>query len=269
MTTLFTPLSQLATACAFSLGLLIGSPALAEDNAQKGLTIAAEVQTRDSGWGDSHATMEMTLTNKQGRSSQRKLEMQTLEVENDGDKTLTIFHEPRDVKGTAFLSFSHALEADQQWLYLPALKRVKRISSANKSGPFLGSEFAFEDLSSLEIEKYSYEYLRDDTLGEYPVFVVKYVPQYEHSGYQYLEVWIDQKEYIIRKTEYYDRKGSHLKTLEFNQYKQYLDKYWRAMEYVVQNHQTGKRTQLDWTNYSFQNGIDDKDFTQSALKRAR
>lgn len=269
MTTIFTPLSQLATACAFSLGLLIGNPALAEDNAQKGLTIATEVQTRDSGWGDSHATMEMTLTNKQGRSSQRKLEMQTLEVENDGDKTLTVFHEPRDVKGTAFLSFSHALEADQQWLYLPALKRVKRISSANKSGPFLGSEFAFEDLSSLEIEKYSYEYLRDDTLGEYPVFVVKYVPQYEHSGYQYLEVWIDQKEYIIRKTEYYDRKGSHLKTLEFNQYQQFLDKYWRAMEYVVQNHQTGKRTQLDWTNYSFQNGIDEKDFTQSALKRAR
>ena len=269
MKNLFTPIATLAAACVFSLGALTGAQAWAEDNAKKGLTIATEVQVRDSGWGDSHATMEMTLTNKQGRSSQRKLEMQTLEVENDGDKTLTIFHEPRDVQGTAFLSFSHALEADQQWLFLPALKRVKRISSSNKSGPFLGSEFAFEDLSSLEIEKYSYEYLRDDTLGEDPVFVVKYVPQYDHSGYQHLEVWIDQKEYIIRKTDYFDRKGSHLKTLEFNQYKQYLDKYWRSMEYIVQNHQTGKRTTLNWTDYSFKTGIDESDFSQSALKRAR
>ncbi|HEY7772304.1 MAG TPA: outer membrane lipoprotein-sorting protein [Marinagarivorans sp.] len=269
MKVLLSTLPRWALACALGLAAVNATRATADDAAQKGLTIASEVQNRDRGWGDSHATMEMILTNKQGRSSERKMEMKTLEVDGDGDKTLTIFHQPRDVEGTAFLSFSHALEPDQQWLYLPALKRVKRISSANKSGPFLGSEFAFEDLSSLEIEKYQYEYLRDDTLDGHPVFLVKYVPQYEHSGYQYLDVWIDQQEYIIRKIAFYDRKGAHLKTLDFTDFEQFNDKYWRAMKYVVQNHQTGKKTTLNWTEYTFDNGLDDSDFSQSALKRAR
>jgi hypothetical protein len=64
--------------------------------------------------------------------------MDTIEVKGDGDKSLSIFDSPRDVKGTALLTFTHALESDEQWLYLPALKRVKRISFSNKSGPFLG-----------------------------------------------------------------------------------------------------------------------------------
>ena len=235
----------------------------------KGFVIAKEVQDRDSGWGNTHATMEMILNNKQGQSSKRSMEMKTLEVAGDGDKSLTIFHEPLDVAGTAFLSFSHALEADQQWLYLPALKRVKRISSANKSGPFLGSEFSFEDLASFEVEKYNYEFVRDDKIQDTPVFVVKYLPRYENSGYQYLEIWIDQKEYIMRKIDFYDRKGAHLKTLDFNNYQQFNNKYWRAMNFIVSNHQTGKSTQLNWSNYQFNAGLSDADFNQSALKRAR
>lgn len=234
----------------------------------KGFTIAKKVQDRDSGWGDSQAKMEMILTNKHGQSSRRSMEMKTLEVIGDGDKSLTIFHTPRDVQGTAFLSFSHALEADEQWLYLPALKRVKRISSANKSGPFLGSEFAFEDLSSFEVEKYDYEFIREDILDNHAVFVVKYIPKYSHSGYTHLAVWIDQKEYIFRKIDFYDRKGSHLKTLAFNQYKPF-GTYWRAMEYTVNNHQTGKSTILNWQDYAFNTGLTEADFSQSALKRAR
>lgn len=252
-----------------SVSALMIQPALAEDAATKGHRIAKEVQDRDSGWGNTHATMEMILTNKHGRTSKRQMELKTLEVDNDGDKSLTVFHEPRDVKGTAFLSFSHALEPDQQWLFLPALKRTKRISSANKSGPFLGSEFAFEDLSSFEVEKYQYEYLRDDNVGEYPVFIVKYIPQYKHSGYQYLEIAIDQKEYIMRKIDFYDRKGSHLKTLSFNKYKRFNDRYWRSMEYSVINHQTGKKTDLNWTKYEFDTGLTDANFNQASLKRAR
>ncbi|WP_053981721.1 outer membrane lipoprotein-sorting protein [Marinagarivorans algicola] len=234
----------------------------------KGFTIAKEVQDRDSGWGDSHAKMEMILSNKQGQSSRRTMELKTLEVAGDGDKSLTVFHTPRDVQGTAFLSYSHALEADEQWLYLPALKRVKRISSANKSGPFLGSEFSFEDLSSFEVEKYTYEFIREDTLAGNRVFVVQYTPKYSHSGYTHLEVWIDQKEYLFRKIEFYDRKASHLKTLEFNEYKAF-GKYWRAMEYKVSNHQTGKSTILNWQDYAFKTGLNDADFNKNALKRAR
>lgn len=254
--------------CIFSAVLLSGH--VFADNKVKGLGIAKEVQDRDSGWGNTSAEMTMKLINKKGNTSERKMTLKTLEIEHDGDKALTVFQEPRDVKGTAFLSFSHALEADQQWLFLPALKRVKRISSSNKSGPFLGSEFAFEDLSSFEVEKYDYEFIRDDKYNDLDIAVVKYIPKYEFSGYQFLDVWIDTAEYRIQKIDYYDRKGELLKTSKFNKYKSFLEgKYWRSMEYVVENHQTGKKTILDWTNYIFDSGLTDADFNKNALKRSK
>lgn len=158
---------------------------------EKGLAIAVEMDERDKGWVDQQASLVMVLRNKHGQESTRRIRVKSLEVEADGDKSLTIFDSPPDVKGTAFLSFSHALKADDQWLYLPALKRVKRISSANKSGPFMGSEFAYEDLASQEVEKYSYRWLRDELLEDRKTMVIERIPRYEHSGYTRQIVWVD------------------------------------------------------------------------------
>jgi len=133
---------------------------------QRGLEIAVEADRRDTGFHDSQAAMRMILRNKRGDESTREIRVRTLEQLDDGDKSLTIFDKPADVRGTNFLTFTHKTGPDDQWLYLPALKRVKRISSRNKSGPFMGSEFAYEDLSSQEIEKYTYKYLRDEACGE-------------------------------------------------------------------------------------------------------
>lgn len=240
-----------------------------DDAREKGYAIAQEVESRDNGWGDSQALMQMVLQNKRGDRSQRELRIQSLEVKGDGDKSLTVFDQPRDVKGTALLSFSHAVEPDQQWLYLPALKRVKRISSANKSGPFMGSEFAFEDLTSFELEKYDYKYLRDEFVNEQDCYVVKYFPKYEHSGYTYQDVWIDKAEHRVQKIDFYDRKSSLLKSLTFSDYQQFLGKYWRALTMSMENHQTGKSTVLTWSNYEFNVGLSDGDFNKNSLKRAR
>ncbi|MCK5642395.1 MAG: outer membrane lipoprotein-sorting protein, partial [Gammaproteobacteria bacterium] len=144
----------------FSLVAFTGA-VLAETPEEKGLAIAVEADKRDQGWSDQATVMKMILRNSQGAESMREIRGKTLEVKGDGDKSLTIFDTPRDIKGTAFLSFTHALKADEQWLYLPALKRVKRISSSNKSGPFMGSEFAYEDISSQEVEKYKYKFIKD------------------------------------------------------------------------------------------------------------
>lgn len=253
------------------LGLLPVAAAAQDGNEArtKGLHIAQEIQNRNTGWGDSKALMQMVLFNRRGDRSERKLHLQSLEVDGDGDKSLSVFDQPRDIKGTALLSFSHAVEPDQQWLYLPALKRVKRISSANKSGPFMGSEFAFEDLSSFELEKYDYEYLRDERINELECFVVNYYPKYEHSGYTYQQVWIDKSEYRVQKIDFYDRKKSLLKTLEFSGYELFLDQYWRAMSMRMSNHQTGKITELTWHDYQFGAGLTDADFNPNSLKRAR
>lgn len=250
--------------------LLVASNVLfAETAEEKGLAIAVEADKRDQGWGDQETTMKMILRNSQGQETTREIRGKTLEVKGDGDKSLSIFDTPRDVKGTAFLSFTHALKADEQWLYLPALKRVKRISSSNKSGPFMGSEFAYEDISSQEVEKYKYKYIKDDKINGRDTFIIERFPQYKKSGYTRLVTWVDKEMYQPLKVEFYDRKKSLLKTLTQHEYKKYLGKYWRPSRLEMVNHQTGKSTTLLWQTYKFNNGFSDRDFDRNSLKRAR
>ena len=241
----------------------------AETPEEKGLAIAIEADRRDTGWQDQTARLKMVLRNRHGQESTRLIRTRSLEVEGDGDKSLSIFDSPRDVKGTAFLSYTHALEPDEQWLYLPALKRVKRISSNNKSGPFMGSEFAYEDLTSQEVEKYTYKFLRDDQLDGRPVFVIERKPAYKYSGYTRLITWLDKEMYQPLKVAFYDRKGSLLKTLTASDYQQYLGRYWRPGHMRMVNHQTQKSTDLYWTDYRFKTGLTARDFDRNSLKRAR
>ena len=255
----------------FSLFLLLLLPlaGIAQTPQEKGLEIAIEADKRDSGWGDIKNESIMTLRNPQGETAIRKNRMKVLEVKGDGDKSLIVFDTPADLKGTAFLTHSHALKPDNQWIYLPALRRVKRISSSNKSGPFLGSEFAYEDISSQEVEKYAYNYLKDETLNGRETFVIERIPQYKKSGYKRQIVWMDKAYYQPVKTEYYDRKNALLKTLTYHGYKQYLNRYWRPDRMEMINHQTKKSTTLSLKNYQFKSGLKKRDFDKNSLKRAR
>jgi len=116
-------------------GILIAiffiSFAQAQSPEVKGLEIAQAADLSDQGFGSSQAKLKMILRNKHGQESTRLMENQTLELIEDGDKSLIVFDSPRDVKGTATLTYTHKEGPDDQWLYLPAIKRVKRISSDN------------------------------------------------------------------------------------------------------------------------------------------
>ncbi len=265
--------NQTMTAAAFLVALsgLTTSPPEAADRTleERGLAIAVEADSRDTGFADSVADLTMTLKNRHGEQSVRYMRTSTLEVEEDGDKTLVIFDRPKDIKGTALLSFTHKTGPDDQWLFLPALKRVKRISSNNKSGPFMGSEFAYEDIASQEVEKYTYKYLKDEELDGADCFVIERDPVDPKSGYTRQVTWIDKAEYRVQKIDFYDRKEVLLKTLTFGGYQQYLERYWRADDMHMVNHQTGKSTHLAWANYAFGNGLTDRDFDRNSLKRAK
>ena len=249
--------------CLLPFGLLAATPE------EQGLAIAQEADARDSGYKNYTNDVKMILKNKQGQESIREIRSKTLEVDGDGDKSLTIFDKPRDIKGTALLSFTHKEGTDDQWLYLPALKRVKRIASDNKSGPFMGSEFAYEDITSQEVEKYTYKFLKDDTLDGMDVFVFERYPVDRKSGYTRQIIWMDKENYKERKIEYYDRKNALLKTLVFADYNLYRDKFYRAHNMHMVNHQTGKSTRLLQSNYNFDVELSDRDFDKNSLKRAR
>ena len=240
------------------------------DAERTGFEIAARSDRSDRGFSNSEVELEMVLRNAAGKESRRTLMITTLEVvdESVGDKSLVVFDNPNDIKGTALLSHANILDPDDQWLFLPALKRVKRISSANKSGPFVGSEFAFEDFTALELNKYDYNFLREEQVDGIKMDVVERTPRYENSGYTRQVSWVDQDVYQVRKVEFYDRRGDLLKTLTLNDYREY-DGVWRSQRMEMVNHQTGKSTDFIYGEYRFDVGLDEGDFVKGRLARLR
>jgi outer membrane lipoprotein-sorting protein len=270
----FKKLNKSLSALALVVGAASGAGltyATTESATEKGFAIAARSDRTDVGFGDSNVYLKMVLRNAAGQETTRSLYIKTLEKPNEdvGDKSLIVFDKPADIDGTALLSHAKILKADNQWLFLPALKRTKRISSVNKSGPFVGSEFAFEDFTSLELNKFSYKYIRSEACGDLTCDVVERIPRYEHSGYTKQISWIDQTAHQVRRVEYYDRRGDLLKVLTLSEYRLYDDKYWRAHKLSMENMQTKKHTALIYDDYVFNTGLGKRDFEKVALRRVR
>lgn len=246
---------------------------LAEQNTdqQRGYDISARADRTDHGFSDSRVNLKMVLRNPSGKQVTRNLIFSTLEAPNEdiGDKSLIIFESPTDIAGTALLSHSRIVEQDNQWLYLPAIKRVKRIASGNRAGPFVGSEFAFEDFTALELNKYDYKFLREEACETgLTCDVVERIPRYKNSGYSKQIAWIDQSTFLLRKVEFYNQRNEHEKTLSLQDYKSY-EGIWRAQTLVMKNHRNQKGTTLIYDTYQFKVGLTDTDFNKGRLNRIR
>ncbi len=248
------------------IALVLGNMSMltAQNQEKKGIEIAKAANLADQGFGSLEVNLKMILKNKNGQVSERQMTNKVLELIEDGDKSLVAFNTPKDVKGTATLTFTHKIGSDDQWLYLPSIKRVKRISSSNKSGPFMGSEFAFEDLSSDEVEKYTYKFIEEND----GLLKVEQDPVDPKSGYaRRLVTYNKNKGYRLETIEFYDRKNALLKTLIYSDYRQYKSKHWRPGRMTMTNHQNNKETTLFFSDYNFGLELSDEDFTENALKR--
>lgn len=236
---------------------------------ERGFEVAAQSDRSDNGFGANRVSVVMTLHNSAGQETTRKMEFSTLERENEdvGDKSLVVFSTPRDVEGTALLSHAKILVPDDQWLFLPALGRIRRISSANKSGPFVGSEFAFEDFTGLELNKYEYNWIGEEELDGIIVDVVERFPRYENSGYTKQIAYTDRDVFQLRKLDFFDRRGDLLKTLELTEYREYGEGIWRSHLLIMTNHHTNKSTDLVYGTFDFDTGLTDRDFDRSMLDR--
>lgn len=238
---------------------------------ERGLEIAEETKARDTGYGDFSTTATMTLRDASGQSSVREMTVQTLEVPGVGEKSLITFLAPADTRDTALLSYSYKNESDDQWIYLPSMRRTRRIASGNKSGSFVGSEFSYEDISPQQVEKYTYNFLREETEDGKDFFVIERFPvDPRSSGYSRQVMWIDQAEYRPYKAENYDRRDALLKTLDFEDYREYEtggETFWRPLRMEMTNHQSGKSTLIEYEDYVFGDGLDESLFDNRRLGR--
>lgn len=219
-----------------------------QDAAAHGRQIADYQEQRDSGWIDAYSKSKMTLIDGRGDSVTRDVTQMTLEGDS-GDKSLSRFLSPADVRGVSALIHEHPKATDDSWLYLPASRRVRRISGANRTASFQGTEFTYEDLSSVEPSRYGWRFLSEETLKEHgknvQVYKLEATPNYKDTGYAKLTFYVNKKEWRTEKVDYFDKAGRLLKTLVFSKFKHHHKRFWRATKLDMQNHQTRKRTLLE------------------------
>ncbi|MEE4283593.1 MAG: outer membrane lipoprotein-sorting protein [Pseudomonadales bacterium] len=236
----------------------------------RGLQIFTEADQRQSGYGDMEVALKMILRTAKGTETERNLSIRQMEMPADGDRVLIEFESPADIRGTALLSHAHKTADDDQWLFLPALRRVKKVALRNRNGAFLGSEFTFEDLAVPELEKYDYLYLRDDVLDGLPVYVVQRIARSKYSGYSREVFWIDQAHLRAQQVEYFDEDKRRTKLLRFSDYTLHAERFWKPGYMSMQNLETGKSTDLVWQDYRFGIGFQpERDFSINTLRRIR
>lgn len=245
----------------------------AQNNEEKGLEIIKKSIALDNGFIDSTVEGQMVLKDKSGNESVRKFKNLIFEELDDtlGDKSIIVFTEPRDVKGTSLLTHAKIEpQDDDQWLYLPALKRVKRISSSNRTGKFVSSEFSYEDLSTDEPEDYTFRWIEDGpclTETSLTCHLIEATPKNKKSGYSKRLIYVDTDEFLYQSVKFYNRRGDLEKELHFKGYQKYLDKFWRADILEMTNLQTGKSTVIAWENYQFQTNLSLNDFKPEKLAK--
>lgn len=251
-----------------TLPFLLFTLALSPAYALSGDDIISLVDQHENGYVDLKASIEMILTNRKGKKTVRTMDFSSIETDEIGEKRKFVFRKPSDVNGTAILINSQVIEDDKQWIFLPAFKRVKRISSKNKKSAFMGSQFSYEDLASQEKEKYKNVFLKESTVNNIPCYVVERTPILPNSGYHHIVVYVDKKRHRFIKTEYFDKKGKLIKTLTVNDYKLYKNRFLLASNFSVVNHQNSKSTIMKWKDIVLQNKLARSDFTKKSLLRS-
>jgi hypothetical protein len=255
-----------------AISLIVANFAVANTPAvdvdERGREIAHSVDRNDAGFEDYVVVGKMTVNRPGGVSATRVFEMNTLELRDDGDKRLVVFSQPRDLAGFVSLTYTHPNAPDDQWIYLPATNRSKRLASRDKTGPFAGSEFSYEDIATWELSNYDYKFIQDEPCGEPATtcHTIANIPKYEHSGYQKLVETIDPRIWQPVRIVYFDRQGRELKKLEFFDYTEYESKHWRPGRILMTNLRDGSHSEIVWEDYRFKTALSESDLTDARLE---
>ncbi len=236
----------------------------AKVQAQTGKEIAWKVYDRPSP-KDGESDMTMTLINSKGKERVRYLH-QFLKEYDEVEKKVMFFKAPADVKNTSFLNYSYDDDRDDdQWLYLPALKKVKRISGGSKDDYFMGSDFTYEDLEKRSPNKDVHKLLKSETLNGEQCYVIESTPK-EEGQYSKRVAWVIKDKWIPLKIEFYDEDEELLKVLTIPEFKQ-LKGYWTVITQNMENVQRSHKTVIKLSNIELEKGLGDEKFTQRAMMK--
>ena len=243
---------------------VVGVPLSGQDVTSRGEEIVREVERRSRGYRDFEADLVMRIL-EGDRERIREMHVQGLESE-DGDRTRMTLERPPDLAGTEFLS---ALEGDgqrHQWIYLPAARRVRRISGARSSDSFLGSHFTYDDMTPPKVEGFRYRWIRDEEIEGQPGAVVERTSLDNLSEYPRQLLWIEMERYVLRRIEFFTSEGEHRRSLEISQHME-IDGFWLPGQMTMVHLEDGANTILQWSDMRVGVGLSARDFESSRLGR--
>lgn len=258
----------------YSLALLLVAPALAmAAQLPSGEEIARRINARDEGIGVArHLTMQMT--DRGGKTRTR--ETRTYRKYYGAEKRTVIFYlEPSNIKDTAFLTWDYpdSDKDDDQWLYLPAMRKVRRISASDRGDYFLGTDLTYEDIkleTRIGIDDYAHKTLGESEVDGHRCYLLESVPVDQKTakelGYGRVEQCVDSEIWMSRESNFSDIKGEPLKTTRFRDIRK-VQGIWTQHRIEVENHKTGHKTLFLFSDVDYSGGVDDELFTQNALRR--
>jgi len=248
------------------------SPSARADD-PKAREIMEKVDSRDD--GDNRVSdMEMILIDKKGKKRVRRLKSFS---KDKGEDTmgLMFFLHPADVKDTAFLTYDYddGARDDDQWLYLPALKKTKRIASGDKTGSFMGSDFSYADMTSRELENYDFTLLKESKVGDHEVWLIQSVPRtkavVERFGYTKSVSFVRKDNYVIVRAVNWVKAGKKLKYLDVKKL-DLIEKIWVPTEVHMttkKNKKTRHKTIMKFSNIRFNQNLDEHFFSVRQMEK--
>lgn len=237
--------------------------------AQTGREIAQKVKDRPDG-DTRQSELTMTLINKRGKTRERKLTSYSIDVAKD-KKTIMFFTYPGDVQGTGFLTWDYdeSGKDDDKWLYLPSMKKTRRISgSSAKKDYFMGSDFTYDDMGSRSLDEDTHKLLGEETIDGHKCWKLEYTSKDNRDIFSKKIGWIRQDCLIALKVEYYDRMGKLHRVLKLSNINK-VDGFWIAQKLEMTNVQTQHKTILEITNPKFNVPMDESKFTVQTLEKGR
>ena len=218
---------------------------------------------------DFKAKVQMKLTNKSGKERIRELTMLRLNIgEQEDQKYYMYFHQPADVREMTFMVWKYTNKDDDRWLYIPAIKLVKRIAADDENSSFVGSDFSYEDVSGRNLSDDSHTLKAEETMNGRDVYVVESVPKEESSAFFSRKVsWIDKETFLPLKEEYYDKRGELYKTFTADKIED-IQNIPTIMKRTMSNTQNGHRTEVSYSEVKYNVGLKDNIFSERYLRSA-